>query len=83
MTHDRGAFNELIFQRCERGFILRQESHATPVLKVWAFDDIHALASWLVYQYGDEGRGKTIFEEDMKRALSAAAKDSYDASGCA
>lgn len=62
--HDRGAFNQLSFVRCERGFILTDSGSEMGYLRrVWAFDRVEDLAGWLVEQYAaqaiEAGTAKT------------------------
>lgn len=52
--HDRGAFSELRFQRCERGFILMAQRHVGELGSMFAFDRIEDLAAWLVGQYRED-----------------------------
>ena len=49
---DRGAFNEITFMRCARGFMLRTcAPQSGMVAQMFAFDRIEDLAAWLVEQY--------------------------------
>ena len=53
MMYDRGAFKNLIFQRCDRGFLLRADFHTDTTNALFAFDRVEDVAAWLVEQYRD------------------------------
>lgn len=47
---DRGAFSDISFTRCTRGFILRSGNYGE-MGHVWAFDNIEDVGAWFVEQY--------------------------------
>lgn len=51
-SFDRGAFAQLTFNRCVRGFTLVAHSLDRDARYTLAFDRIEDLAAWLVEQYG-------------------------------
>lgn len=52
MTHDRGSFDEISLQRCERGFLIQcRPMHSGYKTPLYAFDRIEDAAKWLVEQY--------------------------------
>jgi hypothetical protein len=53
VSFDRGAFRELTFRKCERGFVLSRYDASNDAKVMFAFDHIQDLADWLVEQYRD------------------------------
>jgi hypothetical protein len=51
--HDRGAFSQLTFTRCVRGFTLTVYDMERDSRAAFAFDRVEDLAAWLVEQYCD------------------------------
>jgi hypothetical protein len=54
---DRGAFDELKFNRCARGFVLRATDDYGRRHTTFAFDRVEDVAKWLVEQYGPLPKG--------------------------
>ena len=65
MTHDRGAYNEITFMRCERGFVIRTSGMERGYTgAVYAFDRAEDAAAWIVEQYrviSDDGPSPPTF----------------------
>lgn len=53
MKHDRGAFADLNFMKCARGFLLSASRGPGLMGEMFAFDRIEDVGAWLVEQYSN------------------------------
>lgn len=51
--HDRGAFDTVQVQRCQRGFLISTGGGMGLMGYLYAFDRIEDAAAWLVEQYAN------------------------------
>ena len=49
---DRGAFSELHFIRCARGFVFSAQREPGYLASMYAFDRVEDAAAWLIAEYG-------------------------------